>query len=108
MTQTEFRFDVAEGRKQRDAGIAQASDMLSRRFLLELARDIATLHARKHGSVTYDDVYSEMSDKGFRPDLLGNAAGSVFRGKEWQFTGEWRQSERVSNHARVNRVWRRR
>ena len=38
------------------------------------------------------------------PELMGNAAGSLFRGNEFQFTGQWKRSERISNHARVIRM----
>jgi hypothetical protein len=37
------------------------------------------------------------------PDL-GNAAGSVFRGKEWRFTGRYIKSSRVSRHANENKL----
>jgi hypothetical protein len=50
-------------------------------------------------------VFAEMEENGLRPDLLGNAWGSIFRGKEWECIG-WRKSTRVSNHARAIRIWR--
>lgn len=106
MSQGTLIFDLEEGERLRDAGIAQAADTIGRKFLLELAQDIATLYAQNYGTVTYDHVYAEMVAKGYNPDLLGNAAGNVFRGKEWEFSGEWKQSTRVSNHARAIRVWR--
>lgn len=37
---------------------------------------------------------------------LGNAAGAVFRGNQWVFTGKFKNSERTTNHQRVIRVWR--
>ena len=58
-----------------------------------------------YGTVTMDTVSLEMQARGLHPEMLGNAAGSVFRGKDWRFTGRWEKSARVSNHARVNRVW---
>ena len=101
-----FDFDLAEGERLRDAGIDQAADMMGRRFQLEKAREIAVHHATLHGEVTYDDVYSEMLCLDYRPELLGKAAAAVFSGPEWEPTGEWRRSGRVTNHARAIRVWR--
>ncbi len=105
MEQTTIDFDLAEGERQKEAGIAQASDLLSRRFLLDKAREIALWVCRNCGDVTADDVYREMEVRGYNPELLGNAAGAIFRGEEFIFTGKWLKSERVTNHARMNRVW---
>jgi hypothetical protein len=46
-----------------------------------------------------------MLNYGEEPELLGNAAGSIFRGVEWECVG-WKQSERKTNHARAIRIWR--
>lgn len=97
-------FDLAEGERRKEAGIEQAS--LSRKDLLELARLAAVRVASRCGEATYDDVFFELLSEGIDPVRLGNAAGCVFRGKEFIFTGRWEKSRRVSNHARVNRVWR--
>jgi len=37
---------------------------------------------------------------------LGNAAGSIFAGKRWKFTGDRVKSRRPSAHAREIKVWR--
>jgi hypothetical protein len=50
--------------------------------------------------VTTDDVFQFLD-----PRCLGNAAGQIFRGAEWEFV-EWRESKRPSNHARPVRAWR--
>jgi hypothetical protein len=105
VTQEELSFDLAEGERLRDAGIAQAQDAFSRRNLIIAARQIALRIASERGCVTADDVYAEMEKQNLDPELLGNAAGSLFRGKEFVFFGEWKKSSRVSNHARMNRVW---
>ena len=103
MTQTEISFDVAAGEARKEAGIALA--MTEREELLCIARCAAVEIASRKGSATFDDVYLLMFIRGWHPERLGNAAGSVFRGKQWRFTGRWEKSARVSNHARVNRVW---
>lgn len=96
-------FDAEIGKGRKEDGLAQAA--LSRQDLLELAHTYAIAIARRYGLVTFDDVFAAMQRDGLHPEELGNAAGSVFR-TDFIFTGEWRKSERVSNHARVNRVWR--
>lgn len=103
MTQAQFNFDVTTGESRKKHGMGAAA--ARREVLLEKAKHIAIDIAKERGAVTYDDVFRRMLDHGLNPTELGNAAGSVFRGEEFVFTGEWRKSERVSNHARVNRVW---
>ena len=103
--QGELTFDLAEGEHCRDAGIDQAADAFCRRNMIVAAREIASKIASTRGSVTADDVFMEMERRNLNPELLGNAAGSLFRGKEFVFFGEWKKSARVSNHARMNRVW---
>jgi hypothetical protein len=97
-------FDLTEGERRKEQGLAQAE--LTRKQLLEIARLFAIQIARRNGSVTSDDVFYEMLREGYDPTALGPAAGSVFRGKEWVFTGEWKKSQRLTNHASDLRVWR--
>lgn len=97
-------FDAAEARRQAEVGIGLAAENNPR--LLELARVIAVRIARERGEVTADDVQAEMMRRGYRSDALGNAAGSIFRGREWQFTGRTVNSVRINAHARLIRVWR--
>ncbi|MGA7312643.1 MAG: hypothetical protein WBX22_01610 [Silvibacterium sp.] len=78
---------------------------IARADLLDLARVYARNIARRLGEVTSDDVFAAMLRDGLDPSGLGPAAGAIFR-HDFIFTGEWRKSARVSNHARVNRVWR--
>jgi hypothetical protein len=77
----------------------------NRELLLTQARLLAHEHAAQHGTVTADDVAALMAAAGMNYADLGNAAGSVFRdGFVW--TGDVRQSARVSTHRRLVRVWR--
>ena len=68
-------------------------------YLASLAR------LRRDRIVTADDGYAFLERSHFNLGALGNAAGSLFRGKEWQCVG-WVKSTRVSNHARMIRRWR--
>lgn len=104
MEQRQLTFDDLKGRKARDRGMESAAE--KRRFLLDLARRIAVAFAYNNGEVTADDVQRELIRRGFNPRDIGNAAGSIFKTKEWEFTGRWLESARVSNHARAIRVWR--
>src|SRR3974390_296665 len=71
---------------------------------LNKARYAAVLYAKRHGTVTADDVYLYLLTSGSDTDL-GPAWGSVFR-EGFVWTGEWKPSSRPSNHARMIRVWR--
>ena len=53
-----------------------------------------------------DRVYAQMIKDGHDTSQLGPAAGSIFKGGKWEFTGRWKNSERVSNHSAALRVWR--
>ena len=90
-----------EGERLKQEGMKRAADR--QHVLLERARGIAGRIAGNRGEVTADDVARELGDADTLK--LGNAWGSVFR-YGFVHTGEWRKSERVSNHSRMNRVWR--
>lgn len=100
-----LQFDIAAGELARDKGQAKAA--VTRAELLELARDVARQIAmsRSERTVTADDVLKRLSDMGYEPGELGNAAGSIFKGGQWAFVDRVK-SERVSNHARWIMVWR--
>ena len=97
-----MKMDLFEGQMLKERGMSLAAE--SSATLLQKARDYAREHAVAWGHVTADDVSAWLDDEGL-PDL-GPAAGSLFRGKEWEFTGQFVQSSRVTNHARLLRVWR--
>jgi hypothetical protein len=103
MTQTTFDYEA--GQAARDAGLDRASNPFYRRELLESAKKHAIALGHTLGEVTADDVFRRMMNYGEQPELLGNAAGSIFRGAEWECVG-WKQSERKTNHARAIRIWR--
>jgi hypothetical protein len=97
-------FDAAESERRKDAGMALAA--ASREAILEVARERARFVAREHGEVSMDDVAAALVVSGYDPADLGNAAGSVFRGSEWVWTGRFVRSSRVASHSNLLRVWR--
>lgn len=99
-------FDRERGERAKDYGMGLAAD--NRRELLQAARDamVELAGSRYSREVDADDVACWLIDQGINPSRLGPATPSVFRGGMWRWTGRWRKSQRVSNHSRVNRVWR--
>lgn len=98
-------FDAAEARRRMEYGIKVAASSTARVVALEIARALAREISLAHGVVTSDDVALAMHRRGLSYEDLGNAAGSIFRcGFAW--TGDVRQSIRVSTHNRIIRVWR--
>lgn len=100
-------FDLQEeAQKRKKEGMEEAAR--NRKRLLEVARDCAEemSYMISGGECTSDDVAGAMERSGYRYESLGNAAGSIFRGKEWVFTGEWVASKRPSSHGRMIRLWR--
>ena len=92
-------FDIQEAREKRDQGLRQVSTN-NERFLV-VARDTAKNIAEWNGTVTMDQVRKWCPLEPLHP----NAWGSVFRGKEWEFTGEYVQSKAVSRRGGMQRVW---
>ena len=99
-------FDLEAGVVGREEGMARAA--INRAELLIIARDLVKQAALNNvdREATADDAARGILAMGLPPDALGNAAGSLFRGKEWEFTGRWRPSRRITNHAHQNRIWR--
>ena len=95
-------FDEGWSDKLKEDGMAKAAD--NRQEQLEIARNVAKAIAKKKGTVNADDV-GRVLKLIIGIDTLGPAAGSLFRGKEWVFTGQWVKSKRITNHSRMIRVW---
>lgn len=101
MTQSEL-FDGLRSERLKQDGMASASSKSEE--LLGHARTFARRYATVHGQVTADDVGRYMkAEHGI--ETLGPAAGSIFKGKGWRFTGEYVKSKRITNHSRLLRVW---
>lgn len=73
---------------------------------LEAARLIRDRIAIEKGTVTADDV-REVFEKHRGVNAWGPWAGSLFRGGEYEPTGEFIPSHYATNHGAVIRVWRR-
>lgn len=96
-------FDYAESKMHRDLGMEIAAE--NNATLLVLAREIAVEIARCNGTVTADDVVFEMSKRGHGVHSLGNAAGSLFRDRRFEWTGGRTKSIRIHAHANEIKVW---
>lgn len=98
-------FDALASEAEKEIGMAAAAE--SRRRLLEFARGIAVKVAmsRADRCVTADDVQAALVQHGVGVRSLGNAAGSLFVGKCWQWTGEFVKSARVHAHRNLLRRW---
>ena len=95
-------FDAAHhaemGRYLRDQGIASVE--ANNLDWVDRARQAALFLAAKNGEVDIEAVYACV---GTPP--APNAAGAVFRGKQFRFTGRRRQATRSSRHAGEIRIW---
>lgn len=105
MIQATLQFDSVKSRAAKAQGMDQAAER--RRVTLELAREglRKMARARIDRCVTADDAQRYLEELGYPPGLLGNAAGSLFRGADWRWTGRWIRSARVQSHANDLRVW---
>ncbi len=99
-------FSLPQGKRKKAEGMTASAR--ARNELLEEARDIAR-HIGRYSPehlCTSDDVAQTFLQRGLKYADLGNAAGSIFKGKEWEFSGRYTKSRRVSAHARDIKIWR--
>lgn len=92
------------GADAKTAGMARAAK--NRSAVLEVARAIAKELAHGGREITADDVVEGLVRRGHSEHCLGNAAGSIFRGRDWEWTGRFDESKRVHAHGNLLRVWR--
>ncbi len=115
-TQTAMQFpsatyDPIAAQEAKREGMKQACSPAYRKALLEYMRGIAVDLAVRHGEVTANDVRvvlaarygKEKADAEWKK--LANAAGSLFKGPQWRFTGQYVPSGIVSRHGAMVRVW---
>ena len=96
-------FNAKESQQRKTDGMALAA--INGRTALERARVIAVQIATRKGTVTADDVGRVMRrDHGI--ESLGPAAGALFKGGGFEFTGQRVLSKRKKNNARELKVWR--
>lgn len=96
------QMNLPLGESLKKDGMKNAAD--ANHEVLMLAREIALHLAKQTGGRCHADmVQSVLIANGLE---LGNAAGSLFKTQDWEWTGDFVKSDRVSNHARIIRVWR--
>lgn len=78
--------------------------LLSSEDPLQGARDVAKALGKEQRYVTADDVRERLEDWGLSAEL-GNAWGSLFRGRAWQPTSRRVKSRYAPNHSREIKVW---
>ncbi len=93
---------VKQAEQLKESGIAQAAAHRAR--ILAFARDTARRLAAQRGTTNADDVSIALEQEGVDSTELGNAAGAIFRGKEWKFVG-FMKSVRTSRHRNQIRIW---
>ena len=98
-------FHEQLGEQLRLDGMTVAADNAKEQ--LSLARKVARSIAlrRKDRTATADDVGRVLKEV-YALDTLGPAAGSLFKTGDWEWTGRFAKSKRVTNHSRLLRVWR--
>lgn len=95
-------WDLTQGTIEKKRGQARAA--FNRAQVLQRGREVAEQIARERvlRTCTADDVQKRLEAEGLE---IGPAMASVFRGKQWRFTGRFMKSKRVANHARLLRIW---
>lgn len=102
-TQPMTLFDYAESQRRKADGMEAAAE--AQPTALALARGIARELARRDGE-THADAVGRVLHQRHGITTLGPAAGSLFKGGGWEWTGKFVTSERKTNHGRLLRVWR--
>lgn len=96
-------FDLLEAERHRDIGISIAAE--NRGEVLHRAKEIAREIAESRFSrECCADCVAKRLTPGERK-ALGNAAGAIFKGREWRFV-RYEKCKRINAHARTIRVWR--
>lgn len=88
------------GRQLRDAGIARVTRDTATQHCIRSARDWAESYARRHGTVSINDV-RRVLDLSMLPP---NAIGAIFRDKRFSACG-YTQAEHADAHARTIKIF---
>lgn len=104
--QLKFTFNRRRAQSAKLRGMDAAA--MARSQLLDQARQamIGLASSRTTQEVDADDIARWLIEQGRDPSELGPATPSVFRSGDWEWTGNWRKSARISNHYSDLRVWR--
>ena len=105
VAKAETVFNRSLGMARKEYGMERAAE--ARAELLAQCRAAVKAAAlrRADRTATADDSSRFLESIGLPAESLGNAAGSLFRGRGWRKTGQTRNSERASNNAHANFVW---
>lgn len=98
-------FDAITARRLAEEGLAVAGR--DKNVMLARAKQIARRIAlsKFDRTATMDEVHAAMQAEGIDSSKLGNAAGSTFKGGDWEFV-EHVRSKLITGHGRFNMVWR--
>ena len=101
-----IKFDPKLSREEKERGMALAAEV--RKDLLRAAQQIARqiAESREDRLCWADLVKEEMQRLELNPEFLGNAAGSLFKGGAWDWTGDHVKSTQVQRHSNEIKVWR--
>jgi hypothetical protein len=98
-------FDPEGGKTAKRDGMELAAE--NRETDLDIARRVAKSLAIGHPErLCQADQVGRVLKARYGITSLGPAAGSIFKGREWEFTGQRVLSARTTNHARELKVWR--
>lgn len=99
-------FNFQESERRKFEGMAAASSWPFDQPI-HRARNIAIMLAKMNGHVCADDVYKWLEER--LPEVLAqipaNGWGSIFNTTKLKFSGKVKQSERVSRHTGIQRLW---
>lgn len=104
-------FNPAREEAEAERGKQLAAERPDRREVLRLARRLAREIALDGSGrcgfrlCTADDVQLALEGEGHTSADLGNAAGSIFQGPEWRWTGHRVKSGRAGSHGNELKVW---
>ena len=98
-------FDLELGEALRDMGMARAASAKDDALALGRALCREAALKRHDRTATVDDATRGFMEYELPATLLGNAAGSLFKGGGWVFVG-YTKSKRVTNHDHTKMIWR--
>lgn len=99
------QLDLIKAIKKKEAGMAKAAHGFDQP--IGRARNVAILLAKRHGTVTADMVYEYLEERlpGVLAEIPSNGWGSVFKSPHLKFTGQVKESEKVTRHCGLQRIW---
>ena len=95
-------FDYAESQRRKSEGMEIAAD--HNKSDLEIGRMVARRLGVEQGYAHAEQV-GKILARDYGIVSLGNSAGSLFRNRDWTFSGDWHRSTRKTSHARDIKVW---